>query len=53
LGFEAQKKDWLADMEKPDAAEIGGFSRPSLEAAFGAGHPLGATGLGAAASLRR
>jgi zinc protease len=48
---EGQKKDWLDDLEKPDAAEINGFSRPAIEAAFGAGHPLGG-GLGTAASLR-
>jgi zinc protease len=49
---EAQKKDWLDELEKPQASEIGDFARPVLEAAFGTGHPLGATGLGSRADLR-
>jgi zinc protease len=49
--IDAQKKDWLDALEKPDAS-IDNYERYAVEAAFGPGHPLGVTGLGTPASLR-
>ena len=48
---DAQKKGWLDEMEKPDAG-IDDFAHAAVEAAFGAGHPLGETPMGSPASLR-
>jgi len=49
--IDAQKKDWLDALEKPDAS-IDNYERYAIQAAFGVGHPLGSTGLGTPTSLR-
>jgi zinc protease len=48
---EAQKKDWLEALEKPDAS-LDDYERYALQVAYGAEHPLSATSLSSAASVR-
>jgi zinc protease len=47
---EARKKDWIAEIEKPQVS-LDDYARPMFEAAFGPEHPLG-RGLGTADSMR-